>query len=115
MRHVYGAVPPAAANEVSYIVPTSPSGTSAVVMVMDDEGSTTSSATTPVASAPVRSRTSTVNVKAPTICGSPPSSPSADRPMPAGTVPSPSDQLYGGVPPTATSSTLYGSCASAGG
>jgi hypothetical protein len=60
-----------------------------------------------VEEAPFPPATRTVKFEAPAAVGVPPSTPAADRLKPAGRVPADTDQLYGVIPPVATSVWLY--------
>ena len=94
-------VPPVAASDWLYAVPTVPFGSDAVVTVSC--GAAMEIVSDLVAVAPELSFTCAVNVAEPAAVGVPPIVPPADRVRPAGNDPDASDHVYPPVPPVAAS------------
>ena len=95
---LYGGVPPDAASDCEYAVPTVPLGSDAVVTA--SVGGLITSVRDAVAVCD-EAATRTLNVALPAVVGVPERTPALERLSPAGRVPLASDQPYGGVPPDA--------------
>jgi hypothetical protein len=103
-------VPPLAASVVEYAVPTVPEGTELVEIVTGVTTAATVSVNDVVAVCAVgivESVTFAVNVNEPPAVGVPEIVPAVDRVKPAGKAPELMVQLYGVVPPDATSAVEY--------